>query len=95
MPLRYHGPQAAGQNLARFKLAEVDRLFEHMSTIEGEPQREAMFLKAKRLAVAYMPYKLHVHRLASDLVHPWLIGFCSVPREDRCAYSAALAMSLC
>ena len=31
--------------------------------------------QAKLLAVAYMPYKTHVHRLAVDMVHPWAIGF--------------------
>ncbi len=30
-----HGPQAGGQNLARFKLAEMDALFERMSALRG------------------------------------------------------------
>jgi hypothetical protein len=25
--------------------------------------------------VAYMPYKVHVHRITTDLWHPWLLGF--------------------
>jgi len=24
--------------------------------------------------VAYMPYKVHVHRIGTDLAQPWLIG---------------------
>jgi len=70
-----HGPQAGGQNLARFKLAEMDEIFERMGAIPDGPEREALFLQAKRLAVAYMPYRHHVHRYETDLVQPWLIGF--------------------
>ena len=25
--------------------------------------------------VAYMPYKVHVHRVFTDLAHPWLVGY--------------------
>jgi ABC-type transport system substrate-binding protein len=70
-----HGPQAGGQNLAHFKLDEMDRIFERMGEIADGPEREALFLRAKRLAAAYMPYRHHVHRYASDLVQPWLLGF--------------------
>ena len=38
-------------------------------------EREQLFHEAKRLAVAYMPYKTHVHRIFIDLMHPWVIGF--------------------
>ena len=39
------------------------------------PEREALFLEAKRLAVAYMPYKVLVHRIANELLHPWVTGY--------------------
>ncbi len=72
---QYHGPQAGGQNLARFQLAEMDAIFEKLGALEDGPEREALFRQAKLLAVAYMPYRHHVHRITSDLVHPWLLGF--------------------
>jgi hypothetical protein len=25
--------------------------------------------------IAYMPYKIHVHRVFTDLAHPWVIGY--------------------
>jgi len=25
--------------------------------------------------VAYMPYKVHVHRIGTDLAHPWVLGY--------------------
>ena len=70
-----HGPQAGGQNLAHFQLDEMDRIFQRMGEIADGPEREALFLRAKRLAVAYMPYRHHVHRYATDLVQPWLVGY--------------------
>ena len=39
------------------------------------PEREQLFLQAKRIAVAYMPYKVHVHRIGNDLLHPWVVGY--------------------
>jgi hypothetical protein len=29
----------------------------------------------QRLFVAWMPYKIHGHRIVNDLSHPWLIGY--------------------
>ncbi|MBA3597782.1 MAG: bicyclomycin resistance protein [Methylibium sp.] len=72
---RMHGPQAGGANLARFKLPEMDAIYERMSGLPDGPEREKLFYEAKRLAVAYMPYKTHVHRIATDMVHPWVEGY--------------------
>jgi ABC-type transport system substrate-binding protein len=70
-----HSPQAGGQNLARFKLDEMDAIFERMGALPDGPERDALFRRAQLIAVAYMPYRYHVHRFANDLVHPWLLGF--------------------
>jgi ABC-type transport system substrate-binding protein len=72
---RLHGLQAGSQNLARFKLAEFDALYDRMSRLPDGPEREALFLEAKKIAVAYMPYKPTVHRISTDLWYPWLIGY--------------------
>ena len=29
----------------------------------------------KELLVAYMPYKVHVHRIWTDLAQPWVVGY--------------------
>jgi hypothetical protein len=29
----------------------------------------------KRLFNVYMPYKIHGHRFANDVSHPWLVGY--------------------
>ena len=71
---RLYGPQAGSQNLARFKNAEFDSLYERMQQIADGPERGALFDRAKRIAVAYMPYKSTTHPYANDMSQPWLIG---------------------
>ena len=72
---RLHGPQAGGQNLARFNLPAFDALYDRMSVLPDGPEREALFLEAKKIATAYMPYKPTVHRISTDMWYPWLIGY--------------------
>ncbi len=72
---RLHGPQAGGQNLARFKLAAFDEIYARMEVMPDGPEREALFLQAKKIGVAYAPYKPRVHRINSDIWYPWVIGF--------------------
>jgi len=72
---RLHGPQSGSQNLARFQLPEFDALYARMEVLPHGPEREAMFLQAKKLSVAYMPYKPTGHRISSDLWYPWVVGY--------------------
>jgi len=72
---RLYGPQVGSQNLARFQLPAFDAIYSKMSLLPDGPERDALFLEAKRLSIAYMPYKMHVHRFSNDLAQPWLIGF--------------------
>lgn len=72
---RLHGPQAGGQNLARFKLPEFDALYARMEVLPQGPERQAMFEQAKKISVAYMPYKPVNHRISTDLWYPAVIGF--------------------
>jgi ABC-type transport system substrate-binding protein len=72
---RVYGPAAGGQNLARFKLAEMDRLFERTLQVPDGPERMQLFRQARNLILAYAPYHYHVHRIVNDMSHPWLSGF--------------------
>ncbi|MDI4634581.1 bicyclomycin resistance protein [Pelomonas sp. V22] len=66
----------AGQsNHARFKLPTYDRLFERIAELPDGPERQAAMREAQRLMVAYMPYKVHVHRIYTDMAQPWVIGY--------------------
>jgi len=72
---RYYGPSAGLGNLARFKLPAMDKLYEQLTGLPDGPEREAVFLQAKRLAVAYVPYKLHCHRFIVDMMYGDVIGY--------------------
>jgi len=72
---RYYGPAGGTQNLPRFKDARFDALYDRMQAMPDGPEREALFKEAKRLAVAYMPYKINVHRLLTDIEQPWMSGY--------------------
>ncbi len=70
-----YGPQAGNGNLARFNMPEFDRLYEQTLVLPDGPERAALIARAQRIAVAYMPYKVKAHRIFTDLVHPWVLGF--------------------
>ena len=72
---RMYGPLAGNSNLARFQLDAFDRLYERAQVLPDGPEREALFREAQRIAVAFMPYKIHAHRIHTDLTHPWVFGF--------------------
>ncbi|MEP7281056.1 MAG: ABC transporter substrate-binding protein [Rubrivivax sp.] len=72
---RLHGKQIGGQNMARFSMPAFDEIYERMEVMPDGPERLALFERAKRLAVAYMPYKPILHRVVTDLAQPALIGY--------------------
>jgi len=46
-----------------------------MQALPDGPEREALFREAKRIAAAYMPYKVQAHRVITDIEQPWMTGF--------------------
>ncbi len=72
---RFDSRQIGGQNMARFRLQAFDELYTRMETMPDGAEREALFDQAKRLALAYMPYKMRVNRILTDMSYPWLIGY--------------------
>ncbi len=72
---RLHSKQIGGQNMARLRLPAIDAIYERLSILPDGPERKALFAEIKRLSVVYMPYKAHVHRMISDLVQPWVLGY--------------------
>jgi ABC-type transport system substrate-binding protein len=72
---RLYGPLAGNANLARFQFDAFDRLYERAQGLPDGPERAALFREAQRIAIAYMPYKIHAHRIHTDLAHPWVFGF--------------------
>jgi ABC-type transport system substrate-binding protein len=72
---RGYSPEIGGQNLARFKSPEYDRIYERMKKVPDGPERLALFREAKRLLTAQAPYKFHTHRIITDLSQPWVVGY--------------------
>jgi ABC-type transport system substrate-binding protein len=70
-----YGPSSSNQNLARFKLPAFDALYERMQSLPDGPERIEAVAQANKLLTAYMPQRYTVHRIATDLAYPWLLGF--------------------
>ena len=72
---QYDSAQIGGQNFARIKLPALDALHERIQRLPDGPERLQAFLDLEKLALAYMPYKPTVNRLAIDMSQPQLIGY--------------------
>ncbi len=70
-----YGPNKGQANHARFDLPAFNALYERMAVMPDGPEREALMREAKLLGVAYMPYKVSAHRIATDLLHPQMQGY--------------------
>jgi ABC-type transport system substrate-binding protein len=70
-----YGPNKGQANHARFDLPAYNEVFERQRVLPDGPERAALLEQAKRLMVAYMPYKVHVHRIWNDLSQPWVTGY--------------------
>jgi ABC-type transport system substrate-binding protein len=72
---RYDSKQIGGQNMARFKMPEIDALYQRIQAIPDGPERDALFEQAQKIVIAYMPYKVRLNRVSTDMAQPWLIGY--------------------
>ena len=70
-----YGPNKGQANHARFDLPAFNVLYEQQRAMPDGPERKAVFDAAKKLMIAYMPYKVHVHRTFTDMTHPWVLGY--------------------
>ena len=70
-----YGPSIGSENLARFRLPAFDAVYRKLSLLPDGPERQELFVEATKLVIAYMPYKMHVNRIYTDLNHPWLTGY--------------------
>ncbi len=70
-----YGPQKGEGNLAFFDLPAFNTLYDEQTVLGDTPERLALMQEASKLLVAYMPMKVHAHRIATDLTFPWVIGY--------------------
>ena len=73
---QYMFSETIGQsNLARFNWPQFDAIYKRMLDLPDGPERAALFKKASEIVVAYMPYRIHVHRIYNDFSWPWITGY--------------------
>ncbi len=73
--LRYDGAAVGGVNLSRFNHPQMNATLARLLALPDGPEREAEFELAKRLTVAWMPYKLRTHLAMTALMQPGLVGY--------------------
>ena len=74
-----YGKSWGEDNIAFFKNAKYDELYEQQSVMPNGPERDALLRELTRILVAYMPYKYRTHRIGIDLTQPWVVGFMRHP----------------
>ena len=70
-----YGPHSGVTNLARFKLAEYDKLYDQARELPDSPERTRLFQRMSQLVTAYAPWKLDAFRYETVLVYPWVLGY--------------------
>ena len=70
-----YGPNKGQANHARFDLPAYNTLYARQKALPDGAERDAVFLEAKKLFIAYAPYKLLGHRIETAVAHPWVVGF--------------------
>ena len=70
-----YGPNAGQANHSRFDVPEFNRLYEQAKRLPDGPERNAIYREMNRLFLVYAPWRLGVHRIYTDLSHPWVVGF--------------------
>ena len=70
-----YGPNKGQSNHARFDLPAYNALYEQQRRLPDGPERQAAINAATRLMVSYMPYKVHVNPIWTDLAQPWVKGY--------------------
>ena len=70
-----YGPQKGEGNLGFFEQADYDQLYRQQVVMPDGPERLAIIQKMVKILVAYMPIKFNTHRIRTDVMQPWLIGY--------------------
>jgi ABC-type transport system substrate-binding protein len=70
-----YGPNKGQANHSRFDLPAFNAVYDKQKALPNGPERQAAMTQAQALMVAYVPYKIHVHRIWTDLAQPWVVGY--------------------
>jgi ABC-type transport system substrate-binding protein len=70
-----YGPNKGQANHARFDLTAFNRVYAAQRQLPDGTERERLYREAKKLFVAWAPYKFAGHRIETSVMHPWVVGF--------------------
>lgn len=62
-------------NMGSFRLPEFDRLYEKARVTSDVAERTKLYQQMAKLVVAYVPWKMGVHRIRTDMWWPQLVGY--------------------
>jgi ABC-type transport system substrate-binding protein len=75
-----YGPNASPQsNFANFDLPAFNILYERAKKMPDSPERTKLYQQMTELFLAYAPWKLGMHRIWTNLNHPWLKNYVKHP----------------
>ena len=66
---------AIGQTVAALDLCSGISVNLKQNHLPDGPERLQAMAEANKLLIAYMPYKVSAHRVATDLTQPWVVGY--------------------
>lgn len=70
-----YGPNAGLGNLARFKQADYDRLYDDSKRFPDSPERAKLMRQMSEIFFGYSPWKLNAYRYENIIVYPWVQGY--------------------
>ncbi len=71
----FYGPATGAENLARFRNARFDALFDEQDALVDGERRLADIREMQKIFTAYAPANVISHRYAIDMAYPWVIGY--------------------
>jgi ABC-type transport system substrate-binding protein len=70
------GPNAGMKgNVANFRNADYDRIYEKARTMPDSPERTKMYEQLAKIVISYAPWKINVNRILTDMWYPSLVGY--------------------
>lgn len=71
-----YGPNSSPEsNFANFDLPAFNRLYEQARKMPDSPERTRLYQQMTELFLAYAPWRLGMHRIWTNLNHPWLLNY--------------------
>lgn len=75
-----YGPNVQnGANYAHFRNERYDALYEKARRMPASPERTAVYNEMNKLIAVYTPWLPQIHRLRSEVWHPWMVGYTKHP----------------